>query len=97
MSHIRHFITHFQKLYASNELKKNRHSKIPLSYKTDLEAYCSTINSAMKFSHSRDILSPDLLEENEYECSFDKSIMNIGTFKKTTGIKKVCVAHLCDS
>ena len=74
--------------------KKIRHSKIPPSYKTDLEAYCSTINSAMKFSHSRDILSPDLLEENEYECSFDKSIMNIGTFKKTTGIKR-CLLRIC--
>ena len=31
----------------------------------------------MGFTDEKDILTPELLEENSYQCSFIKSIMNI--------------------
>ena len=57
--------------------KKIRSSKIPPSYQSDLQKYCDEINSVMKFSRAEDILTPELLVPNEYECSFIKGVMNI--------------------
>ena len=64
----------FMQMMAS---KKIRSSKIPPSYQSDLQKYCDEINSVMKFSRAEDILTPELLVPNEYECSFIKGVMNI--------------------
>ena len=64
----------FMQLMSS---KKIRFSKIPPSYKSNLQSYCSEINEQMGFTRKEDILTPDLLQANEYQCSFIKSLMNI--------------------
>ena len=57
--------------------KKIRFGKVPPSYQTDLPKYCQELNSLMNFTEEKDILTPELLEENSYQCSFIKAIMNI--------------------
>ena len=64
----------FMQLMSS---KKIRSSQVPPSFKSDLNTYCKTINEKMEFSNPSDVLSPDLIVPNEYECSFIKSLMNI--------------------
>ena len=64
----------FMRLMAS---KKIRYGKVPPSYQKDLSKYCNEVNELMGFEDPGDILTPDLLQENSYQCSFIKSIMNI--------------------
>ena len=64
----------FMRLMAS---KKIHFGKVPMSYQQDLKKYCDDVNQLMNFTKSDDILTPDLLQENPYACSFIKAIMNI--------------------
>ena len=64
----------FMRLMAS---KKIRYGKVPPSYQKDLSKYCQEVNELMGFKEPGDILTPDLLQQNSYQCSFIKAIMNI--------------------
>ena len=64
----------FMRMLAS---RKIRHSKVPPSYRADLEKYCADLNQTMGFEDPPDLLSPEILEENSYKTAFEKSIMNI--------------------
>ena len=64
----------FMRLMAS---KKIKYGKVPASYQKDLPRYCQEVNQLMSFTRPGEILTPDLLVENIYQCSFIKSIMNI--------------------
>ena len=64
----------FMRMLAS---RKIRHSKVPPSYRADLEKYCADLNQTMGFEDPADLLSPEILEENSYKTAFEKSIMNI--------------------
>ena len=64
----------FMQLMSS---KKIKYSKIPPSYKSNLDEYCNQINQEMKFTQDIDVLSPEALQANEFQCSFIKGLMNI--------------------
>ena len=66
----------FQEFMRMMASKKIRYAAVPPSV-TDLETYCNELNSAMGFTDQYDVLTPDCLEENRYQCTFVKSIMNI--------------------
>ena len=67
----------FMRLMAS---KKIRYGKVPPSYQKDLSKYCQEVNELMSFEDPGDVLTPDLLQENSYQCSFIKSIMNVSSY-----------------
>ena len=66
----------FQEFMRMMSSKKIRYAAMPPSV-TDLETYCNELNSAIGFSDQYDVLTPDCLEANRYQCTFFKSIMNI--------------------
>ena len=68
----------FMRMLAS---KKIRHGKVPPSYQKDLKKYCDDLNEGIGFSKPQVVLTPDILEENAYKCTFVKSIMNIAVGK----------------
>ena len=59
----------FMKILAS---KKIKYGKVPEEYKNNLSQYCQEINDSMNFDNDMDKLTPDLLEENPYQCAFIK-------------------------
>ena len=56
---------------------KIRYSKIPPSYKHDLQKYCDFVNEKMDFTHKDDILTPELLVENTSTCKMYKDLSNL--------------------
>ena len=78
----------FMKLMAS---KKIRYSKVPPSYKTNILKYCDEVNQEMDFSDPLDTLTPEKIEENPYQCTFIKGIMNICIGKMSQSQQKTSV------
>ena len=68
----------YMKILAS---KKIKYGSVPKAYQSNLSQYCEEINTAMEFDNEMDRLTPDLLEENPYQCQFIKGMLNMGIGK----------------
>ena len=73
--HQAYIFSDFMKILAS---KKIKYGAVPQQYQDNLSQYCQEVNQAMGFENEMDQLTPETLDENPYQCSFIKGLMNMG-------------------
>ena len=61
--------------------KKIKYGSVPKHYHGNLSQYCEDVNREMGFENPMDQLTPEVLEENPYQCTFIKGLMNVGIGK----------------